>query len=479
MTGTDMLALLPLLITAYGGVALMVVGAFWRSHTGMVTLALVGFAAGLGSVFLALPYAPRPVTPLIQMDSYSLYFAGLLLAAALLITLLSGDYLPQHETRNEAFYALLMLAVLGMVGLAASAHFVAFFLALETLSVSLYGLIGYTRGFRQSVEGAVKYLVLAAASSAFLLLGIAFVYADLGTMDFRRLAPLIAASGMPQLTLMGMGLILVGFGFKLALVPFHMWSPDVYQGAPAPVTALIATGSKGAILALLLRLASLSGFGSNHTAFLLLAVLSITTMLGGNLLALLQTNVKRMLAYSSVAHMGYLILPVLAGKPLGPPSIAFYLVSYFATTIAAFGVIAVLSSTRPLGDLEELEDYRGLSRRHPVLAAIFALSLLSLTGIPLTAGFIAKFLIFAAAIHSGLWVLVLVGVVSSGISAFYYLRVLIALYTHPETEPAPLPTARSASAAALAFSTLVMVFFGIYPAPLIQLATLAVRQLAL
>jgi len=477
MTGVDFVAILPLLVTAYAGVALMVIVAFWRSHTAAFVLTLASLAAAFGSIFLALPYAPRAVTPLIEVDHYSLYFTGLILAGALLVTLLCRDYLQAREKRSEAFYVLLMLAVLGMETIASSAHFASFFLGLETLSVSLYGLIGYTREHKLSLEGAIKYLVLAATASAFLLFGIALVYADTGTMDLRHLVPLMASHKASLTLSFGLALILVAFGFKLAFVPFHMWSPDVYQGAPAPITGLIATGSKGAVFALLLRLVTITSLGSHREIFLVGTVLAVATMSVGNLLALLQTNVKRLLAYSSIAHMGYLLIPLLAGGTRGPSSIAFYLASYFATTIAAFGVVAVLSGSRLMGDTEELEDYRGLSLRHPLLAAVFALALLSLTGMPLTAGFIAKFYIFAAAAEAKLWGLLIVGIVNSGISAFYYLRVVVAMYSRADAEPAALPKARAASALCLAVCAAVVLFFGIYPAPLIQLSQAATRLL--
>jgi NADH-quinone oxidoreductase subunit N len=440
-------------------------------------LTVVSLVAALISVLFALPYAPRGVTPLLQVDAFSLYFSGLILAGTLLVALLSRDYLDAHARRSEAFYVLLMFAAAGMVAIAMSAHFAAFFLGLETLSVALYGLIGYTTGHRPSLEASIKYLVLAAAASAFLVFGIALVYMDFGTMDFRRLAVLISSRGLPMYSILGFGLMLVGFGFKLAIAPFHMWSPDVYQGAPAPVTALISSASKGAVFALLLRLMTIGHLQDIRTVFLTISVLAIATMFAGNLLALLQTNVKRLLAYSSIAHIGYLLIPLLAVGTSAPSSVAFYLVSYLATVILAFGIVSILSASRSMGDLEELDDYRGLAARQPVVAAVFALALLSLTGIPLTSGFIAKFYIFSSAVRSGLWTLLIVGIVNSGISAFYYLRVLAAMYIHSGAEHAPIESVRPFSAIALMVCAAVILVFGIYPAPLIRLAEEATRHI--
>ena len=500
------LHLMPLLILAYFATVLMVLTAFWRRHAFAFWMTLVGLAAALVSIGLTRPTSPTGLTPLLRVDAFSLYFTGLVIAGAFLVTLYSRDYLDSHCSLLTAhcslhgpFYLLLMLSVLGMAVIISSAHFASFFLGLETLSVSLFGLIGYTRDHKPSLEGALKYLVISAAATAFLLFGIALMYADAGTMDLRLLGHLLSTGRLTIMSFFGLAMVLVVFGFKLAIAPFHMWSPDVYQGAPSPVTALIATGSKGAVLALLLRFLTIGSLQANDTIYLTITVLAIATMFVGNLLALLQTNVKRLLAYSSIAHMGYLLIPLLAGGVSGPSSIAFYLATYFATVILAFGVIAVLSGSLlpPRSslldasgslithhssrlDLDELDDYRGLSSRHPLLAAIFALALLSLTGIPPTAGFIAKFYIFSAAAQSGLWTLLIIGVVNSGISAFYYLRLLVAMYTpsaSPSRQVAPSPP-RLAAALSLAIVTTVILVFGVYPSPLIKLAQAAMKGLA-
>lgn len=470
MSQRDFVALLPLLITAYGATVLMLIAAFWRRHAAAFVFTLVTLATAFAAVLAVPAYLTRSITPLLAADDFALFFNGLILIGAFAITLLCYDYLRARPQWQGAFYVLLLFAVLGMQVIVCSTHFIAFFLGLEVLSVALYGLIGYARGYRPSLEGAVKYLVLAATASAFLLLGIALVYSETGAMSFApSLSRHLVWSTSPVL-LMGLGLILVAVGFKLAVVPFHMWSPDVYQGAPAPVTALIATGSKAAILVLLLRLTTSAGVFSSRSVWIALAVFAVASMTVGNLLALMQNNVKRLLAYSSIAQMGYMLIPILAAQGIAAPYLAFYLTSYIATTIAAFGVVAVVSSSRAKGDVEELRDYRGLGYSHPVLAVVMALAMLSLTGIPPTAGFFAKFYVFSAAARAGLWWLLIVGVVNSGISAFYYLRVLIALYTRPEEETEPLPGAKPLATIALAFATAVIVFFGVYPEPLLRLS---------
>lgn len=479
MTSADFMALLPLLIVGYVGVLLMVLAAFRIGHRGVFGITLAGLVFAFASVFVAFQYAPRTVTSFIRVDAFSLYFTGLVIAAALIIVLFSRDYLEAHERQIPVFYLLLLFAVLGMGVVASSIHLISFFLGVEVLSLSLYGLIGYTREHRESLEGAVRYLIMAAVSSAFLLFGIALIYSETGTMDVSRLTMLLVGGDLSVVFLFGMALVLVVFGFKLALVPFHTWSPDVYQGAPAPVTALIASGSKGAVLAFLLRLTMTGGLTHSRTLFLAITLLSIATMSVGNLLALLQRNVKRLLAYSSIAHMGYLLIPLLSRGLIGASSIAFYLAAYFAATLAAFGTITALSAARSDGDVEEMKDYQGLASRRPILAAIFSLALISLTGVPPTIGFIAKFYIFSAAIRSGLWMLVLIGVINSGISAFYYLRLVVVMYSPPTGEPVFFPTPKPLASIALGISVFAMLIFGVYPTPLIGLAEQVMRMTGL
>ncbi len=476
MSGKDVIAMLPIMVPAYGGALLMLVVAFVQSAKLAHWFTIFSFAAAFVSLFVAGACAPRTVASQLAVDSYSLIFSGIILAAAFAVTLLSGDYLRAHEKNGQAFYVLLAFAVTGMLVVASSAHFLSFFLGLETLSVSLYGLIGYTRGQSKSLEAAMKYLIMAAVSSAVLLFGIALIYTDAGTMDFARL--IAAMPGLGAVSLFGLGLVMVGFGFKLAWAPFHTWSPDVYQGAPAPVTALIATGSKGAVFALVLRLMVAAGLPDHRVVFTALAVLAVATMTVGNLLALTQRNVKRLLAYSSVAQMGYLFIPLLSAGAEGVSSAIFYLVSYMAAAVAAFGVIAAVSAHRSTGDVEDIADYAGLASRRPVLAGVLAISMLSLIGMPLTSGFFAKFYIFSAAAQAGLWWLLIVGVVNTGLSAFYYLRVVFALYTTPTVvgaEDAPVPLV--GPAIALGLSAAVMIFAGIYPSPLVRLAEVAARSL--
>ncbi len=344
MTITDIIALLPFIALATASVVVMLVIAFYRNHKLTTVLTLAGFALSAASLPFADSVVPREVTTLLIIDRYALYYAMLILTAGMAVTALSYGYLERHDGHHEEFYLLLLLASLGCMVLAAATHFAAFFLGIEILSVSLYALAGYLRHSDRSVEAGVKYLILAAVSSAFILFGMALVYAETGSLAFQEVASRAASSavyGPPFLA--GLVMIIVGLGFKLAVVPFHLWTPDVYEGAPAPVTAFIATVSKGAVFALALRYFTRIDIHAHAALFLIITLIAVASMFAGNLLALLQTNVKRILAYSSISHLGYLLVTVLASGPTAVTAAAFYLAAYFITTLGAFGVVAVLS----------------------------------------------------------------------------------------------------------------------------------------
>ncbi len=477
MSGSDLFALLPILVLSAAIVVIMLVTAFFRNHALIAGLTLVSLALAFAAIFVVAPSAPRQVTPLLAVDSYSLFFAGLILVASFAVALLSYGYLQRVILQREEFYLLLMLATLGSIILASSTHFASFFLGLEILSVSLYGMIAYPRWREISIEAGLKYLVLAGASSAFLLFGMALTYAELGTMEFARMASAAAASGVSSGILMtGLAMIIVGFGFKLAVVPFHLWTPDVYEGAPAPATAFVATVSKGATFALLLRFFTLVDIRHQPSLFLAVAAIAVASMLGGNLLALLQDNVKRILAYSSISHLGYMLVAFLATGALGPIAVAFYLVAYFVTTLGAFGVVTVLSGRER--DADSLDDYRGLFWRRPWIAGTFTAMLLSLAGIPLTAGFVGKFYLASAGVGSALWVLVVILVVGSGIGLYYYLRVASVMFVRQPEGAAVLATQPSAAGGlVLGVLAVLLLWFGVYPAPLIDLIQSTVGRL--
>ncbi len=478
MTSVDALAILPLIVVAATTVVVMLAIALRRDHATAAGLAMVGLVLAFASLFVV--PTPRQVTPLLVIDGYSLFFTGLILAATFAVAVLSYGYLEGLGREPEEFYLLLLAGALGSAVLVSSSHFASFFLGLEILSVSLYALIGYARDRENSIEAALKYLILAGASSAFLLFGMGLIYFDLGTMEFGGIAAssVVASGARDPLWLAGMAMLVVGVGFKLAVVPFHMWTPDVYQGSPAPATAFLASVSKGGMFALLLRYFTVVDFQRFGALFVILAIIAIASMLGGNLLALQQTNVKRLLAYSSISHLGYLLVALIAGGAFAPTAVGFYLVAYFVTIVGAFGVVAVLSGEQ--GEIEEMEEYRGLAWRRPGLAAVFTAMLLSLAGIPLTAGFIGKFYVVVAGVNTAQWLLLLILVASSAIGIFYYLRLAIVLYTRGEglaVAPASAPSLTAVSGIALGVLTLLLVWLGVYPAPLIQIIQATVGKL--
>ncbi len=284
------------------------------------------FLIALLSLFFIMPYATHNIEPLLVIDSFGILFLGIIYFASIMITILSYEYFKKRGGEREEYFVILLVAVLGASILVVANHFISFFLGLETLSISLYVLIAYLKSRDNCIEAGVKFLVIASVATAFLLFGMGLIYAETGTMSFQEIAPGVnKLKVMSPLLLAGSGLILTGVGFKLALVPFHMWTPDVYQGAPVPVTTFIATISKGAVLALGLRLfIDIRGF-NNSTLIIIISAISILSMFTGNLLALKQTNIKRLLAYSSIAHLGYLLITLLAGTTAGIEAAIFYI----------------------------------------------------------------------------------------------------------------------------------------------------------
>jgi NADH-quinone oxidoreductase subunit N len=466
MTVMDFLCLAPLLIIAMAPVVIMIVISVFRSYEVVYGYSILSLFSAFVSIFFIVPAVPHSIAPLFIIDIYSLFFLGIIILAALLVTLLSYDYIRQIEGVREEYYIILFTSTLGASLLAVANHFILFFLGIETLSISLYILIAFRRSQDRSIEAGIKYLILASVSSAFLLFGMGLIYTAAGTMQFSGIVSALNINGqLSHLVLAGFGMMMVGIGFKLALVPFHMWTPDVYQGAPAPVTAYIATVSKGAVMAVLIRFFfNIRGL-DNHSLVVIISAIAILSMFTGNLLAVRQQNIKRLLAYSSIANMGYLIIILLTGSNKGIQASIFYLISYFITTLGAFGVISLLSTSKY--EAEKIEDYRGLFWKRPWIATVFTLSMLSLAGIPITAGFIAKFYIIFEGMKAGLMVLIFSMIINSVIGLYYYLRVITVLFS-PVNE-IKLPAVSMTGLFTLSLIGLIILLLGIYPGWLIDL----------
>jgi NADH-quinone oxidoreductase subunit N len=451
--------------------------AFRRSHKAAAAISLAGQFAALAILpFASSSTAPRQLNQFLILDLYSYLYMAILLVAAVFVLLFSYDYLKRRHELPEEFYLLVLLATTGAMVLAASRNFASFFLGLELLSVALYALIAYIRSERVSIEAGIKYLVLAASSSSVLLFGLALIYAESGSMDLSQFTSIAHLRGQANsiVPLAGLMLALTGIGFKLAVFPFHLWTPDVYEGAPLPVTAFIATVSKGGMFALLLRwLRPESG-----ATGLVLSIIAVASMFAGNLLALRQTNVKRILAYSSIAHMGYFLVALIAGGRLGVPAATYYLTAYLVTILGAFGTMTLLSG--PRWEAASLDRYRGLFWRRPLVAGAFTIMLLSLAGIPLTAGFLGKFYVLTAGASRSQWVLLFSLVVSSTIGLFYYLRIVAAMIAQPaehvtiDSDALSLPLLGTLTLAVL---TGLVFLLGAWPAPLWNLLVEAARDL--
>lgn len=476
-TTQHLTALLPLLVTGATAVIVMLAIAWKRHHGQTFLLSVAGLNLALLAILPALGVTPLEVTPLLRIDSFALYYSALIIAATLACLTLTHAYLggasgKGYPGNREELYLLMLLACAGGIVLVSSQHLAGLFIGLELLSVPTYGLIAYAFFNRRSLEAGIKYMVLSAAGSAFLLFGMALLYAESGSLSFTGIGASLAADGLGQLVQIGVGMMLIGLAFKLSLAPFHLWTPDVYEGAPAPVSAFLATASKVAVFAVLLRLYQVSPAFADGWLGQLLSLLAIASILVGNLLALLQSNLKRLLGYSSIAHFGYLLIALIASKGIASEAIGVYLFTYVLTSLGAFGVITLMSTPYQGRDTDALFEYRGLFWRRPYLTAVLAVMMLSLAGIPLTAGFIGKFYVVAAGVENQQWWLLGALILGSAIAVYYYLRVMVSLFlVEPSLQrrDAPQHWAQQTGGVMLLAVAGLTLLLGVYPQPLLAL----------
>lgn len=444
----DYYRVLPELIWCAFGVLAMLLQPFARSRYFFSALTIVGALAGTGASWLAFQRAGLGFFGLIQSDAFSFFFHLLVGTVAFLVVLAAGPYLDREQLPAAEFYALLLFATAGMGVLASAQELLTAFIGLEMSSISSYILAGYRRDSLKSSESAMKYFLLGSFATAFFLYGIALVYGSTGTTMLDKMANADPTSALLKL---GLAMILIGLGFKVAAAPFQVWTPDVYEGAPTPVTALFSAGPKAAAFALLLRIFATVP-AATHFWFWAFWILAVLTMFAGNLGALVQTNIKRLLAYSSIAHAGYILVAFAAVTSMAQngraeaaaayAAVLFYLLSYALVKLGAFTIVSQLGGS---GEKNlSLDDYAGLSQRQPVVAAMLSIYLLSLLGLPVTAGFFGKFYIFKAAVNSHLlWLALLMGI-NSVIGAYYYLRVIVVMYMRE-------PSADAAAAVPVSF----------------------------
>ncbi|WP_192457514.1 NADH-quinone oxidoreductase subunit NuoN [Musicola keenii] len=479
ITLQQLIALSPLLIVGLTVVVVMLCIAWRRNHFVNATLTVIGLNIALLSLYLVSQAGTTDVTPLLRVDGFSMFYTGLVLAASLATSTFAYPWLEGYPDNKDEFYLLVLIAAMGGILLACANHLMALFIGIELISLPLFGLVGYAFRQKRSLEAGIKYMLLSAGASSFLLFGMALVYADSGSLSFASLGKSLSDHQIhTPLLLAGLGMMVVGLGFKLSLVPFHLWTPDVYQGAPAPVSTFLATASKIAIFGAVMRLflyAPMVDSGSVRTA---LGIIAFASILFGNLMAVAQSNIKRLLGYSSIAHLGYLLVALIAvqSHQLALETIGVYLTGYLFSSLGAFGVVSLMSSPYSGPDADSLFSYRGLFWHKPILSAVMTVMMLSLAGIPMTLGFFGKFYVLAVGVNAHLWWLTAAVVVGSAIGLYYYLRVMVSLYlTAPQTLKRDTPSnwALTAGGVVVLISSVLVLILGIYPQPLITLVQLA------
>ncbi len=472
------LAVVPVVCVWLGGVAAMLAEAF-RTPEEQIPIGGLGMIGVVASIIASVFLWDRGAqsSGVISADNFGLFVTLALGAVGLLTIALSGQIVKRDGIPSGDYYALLLFSLGGMMLMAVANDLLLIFLALEILSLGVYVLTAIRRELRFSTEAAIKYFLLGGFSSAFFLYGIAFAFGVTGSTRLDHIVIVMSGrtAGQELLSYLALGLLLVGFAFKVSAVPFHMWTPDVYEGAPPVVTAFMSAGVKAAAFAAFVRV-FMSAFGGLQAQWApALWAVAAASMIAGSLGGLVQRSVRRMLAYSSIAHAGYLIMAMVAGNIVGKGAVLFYLLTYALTTVGAFGVTALVgTSDRPRDDLS---DYAGLARRQPLIAALMTVFLLSLGGFPPTAGFIGKWYLFSASVEAGNYGLAIIGVLTSVVSVFFYLRVVVMMYMSDEVSAIPVTAPAPASLFALVVPAAGIFYLGILPTRLLELAAKSIATI--
>ena len=470
----DYIRILPEIVVSIFGIIVMMVDPLLPEQSPKKPLgiiAVVGTILGLAATAYQTGFYGSAFYNTISVDTFSVFFHIVVLLVALVVILTSFEYLEVQRIRSGEYYGLILFGTVGMMLMSAAVELVLIFIALEISSISTYILAGMRRRAAESAESSLKYFLLGSFATAFFLYGVAVVFGATGTTNVYSIARYL--QGQPSLlAYLAIGLMFVGLGFKVASAPFHVWTPDVYEGSPAPVVGLMSTGPKAAAFAVLLRVLFATDAPGWFWMVWVSAVLSMTL---GNIGALVQQNVKRLLAYSSIAHAGYLLVAFAAAKELGISAAIFYAASYAAMNVGAFAVVSHFASAGE--KYVTLDDYAGLGRRSPLLAAILTIFLLSLIGIPVTGGFFAKFYVFSAALKSNLVGLTIIGVINSAIAAYYYLRVIVYMYMRDERVEAPLARIPAGLGIGLAISLIATIYLGVLPGRVLDYAVQSAQDL--
>jgi NADH-quinone oxidoreductase subunit N len=473
--GSDYIRILPEIVLSLFGMAIMVLDPLLdeeNSQKMLGGLGLLGTLAGLVSTWIMAQSPGLAFWNMVRVDGFSVFFHVVVIAIALILVLTSYEYMAVQRIRAGEYYGLILFGLVGMCLMSSAVELVLIFIALEISSISTYILAGFRRRAATSSESSLKYFLLGSFATAFFLYGVALMFGATGSTNIDEISAVLNSGSVATLAYVAVALMFVGLGFKVAAAPFHVWTPDVYEGAPAPIVGFMSTAPKAAAFAVLLRVLFETNAPGRFWLVWISAALSMTL---GNVAALVQNNVKRLLAYSSIAHAGYILMAFAAKPDLGAPAVMFYTASYAAMNVGAFAVVSHLANAGER--YVALEDYAGLGRRSPVLAGALTIFLISLIGIPITGGFFAKFYVFSAALQSNLVILTIVGVINSAIGAYYYLRVIVVMYMRDPNEDVPVLPIPFPLSVALALTLLATIYLGVLPESVLRFVQSSGRQL--
>jgi len=471
----DYIRLLPEIVLSIFGMILMLLDPLLdnrRSQRTLGAIALVGSLCALGATLFQAQYPGLGFWNMIQVDTFSVFFHFVVTAVATLVILASYEYMAVQEIGAGEYYALILFGSVGMCLMSSAVELVLIFIALEISSISTYILAGFRRRAAISSEASVKYFLLGSFATAFFLYGVALMFGATGSTAINVIGGVLRSGQIPLIAYAGIALMFVGLGFKVAAAPFHIWTPDVYEGSPAPVVGFMSTAPKAAVFAVLLRIMFEADAPGRIGMIWVVAALSMTL---GNIGALVQSNVKRLLAYSSIAHAGYTLMAFAALPNNGIPAAMFYTASYAAMNVGAFAVVSHFANAGER--YVTLEDYSGLGQRSPLLASILTIFLLSLIGIPITGGFFAKFYVFSAALQANLVGLVIIGVLNSAVASYYYLRLIVVMYMREPRGEVPVMRIPASLGTALALTLATTLYLGILPGRVLDYASRSVSEL--
>src|ERR1700728_4232092 len=466
--GADYVRILPEIVLSIFGIIVMLLEPLLDEETGQKILgliALVGALAGLGATWFMAQSPGLAFWKMVQVDGFSIFFHVLVIAIAAIVILISYEYMAVQRIRAGEYYALILFGAVGMALMSSAVELVLIFIALEISSISSYVLAGFRRNEASSAEASLKYFLLGSFATAFFLYGVALMFGATGSTNIDQISQTLQSGPIPLLAFVAVAFMFVGLGFKVGAAPFHSWTPDVYEGAPAPIVGLMSTAPKAAAFAVLLRVVFVINV---HAIFWVVWIAAALSMIVGNVSALVQNNVKRLLAYSSIAHAGCLLVAFAAAPDLGISAAMFYTAAYAATNLGAFAVVSHFANAGER--YVTLEDYEGLGRSSPLLAATLTIFLLSLIGIPMTGGFFAKFYIFSAVSKANFIGLLLIGVANSAIGGYYYLRIIVVMYMREARHEVPVARIPLSLGLALAACITATIYLGIFPSRVLQFA---------